>query len=200
MKIFSSFDTKFKQHIIEREQKKHWKENIKVVSHGKVYYNLFVIFPSFFIVFWIVLYLVILFLLWWSISTDFKSLYYIVWLVVFLLLFIPLIVKILKKYIDYILDFLVVNSHNIIYYNQEWILNRKWKTIDNEKVKTITVEKKWLLKSIFNFWNIVILTEWTSWNEEWEWEIKFSFLDEPDNVKHDIFNIINPVEKKIKIE
>jgi len=196
MKIFSSFDTGFKKQIIEREQKKYWKGHFKVISYGKFYYYFYIVLPSFFVAFWVVLYLVLLFILWWSISTDFKSLYYIVWLVVFLLVFIPLIFKIIKKYIDYILDFLVVNPYNIIYYNQEWILDRKWRTINIEMIKTITVKKEWLLRSIFNFWNIVILTEWTEWNEEWQWEINFSFLDNPDNIKHEIFNIINLSEKR----
>lgn len=188
MKIFSSFDTNFKQQIIEREQKKYWKKNFLVISHGRFYYFFYIILPTFFISFWAILYLILFFVLAWSIWNDFKSLYYIIWTIVFFLTFLPLWFKVLKKYIDYILDFLIVNPYNIIYYNQEWILNRKWRTIDIEKIKTITVKKEWILRSIFNFWNIVILTEW---DEQWTWEINFSFLDDPDNIKNNIFTIIN---------
>ena len=195
MKIFSSFDTEFKNQILEREQKKYWKDNVKTISYGRFYYYFFVLLPAIFTWIWAILYLVILFVIVHRISDNFIVLYYIVWLFIFLITFVPLVLKLIKRYIDYILDFLIVNPRSIIYYNQEWILHRKWRTIDNEKIKTITVEKKGLLRSILNFWNIVILTEW---DEVWWWEIKFYFLDNPDKVKQDIFNIINTSEDKTK--
>lgn len=192
MKIFSTFDTEFKRKIIENEKKKYWDKHFKVVSHWKFYYYFFVILPSIFTWIWIIVYLIILFLIWMNISDDFKLAYYIIWFILFLILFVPLIFKIIKKYIDYILDFIVINPYNIIYYDQESILNRKWRTVDVEKIKTVTVKKEWLLRSIFNFWNIVILTEW---DEQWQWEINFSFIDNPDVVKQEIFDIINSREK-----
>jgi len=195
MKILSSFDTEFKKQILEREQKKHWKDKVKIISYGRFYYYFFVLLPAVLTWIWAIFYLGVLFVIWQYIPDNFIALYYIIWFIIFLLIFIPIVLKILKRYIDYILDFLIVNPKAIIFYDQEWILNRKWRIIDNEKIKTITVEKSWLLRSVFNFWNIVILTEW---DELWWWEIKFYFLDNPDKVKQDIFNIINPSEDKTK--
>jgi len=95
-----------------------------------------------------------------SISSEFKMAYIIFWLIVFLVLFIPLWLKLLKKYIDYILDFILITPGILVHYDQEWLLSRKWRTIDVEKIKTVTVNKSWLIRSMFNFWNIIILTEW----------------------------------------
>jgi len=191
MKIFSSFDTNFKQEIINNEEKKYWNDKIKLISHGKIYYYFFILFPTIFVLLSIIFYIIILFLIWQTIPEIIKSIYYIVWFIFLLIIFVPSVIKLIKKYIDYILDFLIITPDSAIYYNQEWILNRKWRTIDVEKIKTITVNKKGILQSTFNFWNIVILTEW---DEQWQWEINFHFVDDPDNVKHDIFNIINSVE------
>lgn len=195
MKIFSSFDTNFKQEVIDREKDKYWNNYFKVVSHGRFYYHFFIILPTVFAIFWAIAYLIILFMLWWGIPEDFKTMYYVFWLIIFFIIFVPLAFRILKKYIDYILDFFVATPRNIIYYNQEWILNRKWRTIDIDKIKTITVKREWILRSIFNFWNIVILTEW---DEKWEWEIDISFIDDPDKVKNNIFDIINSWESKMQ--
>lgn len=188
MKIFSSFDTNFKQEVIDREKKKYWDKHFIIVSHGKFYYYFFVVIPTVLWIFGAIIYLTIFLVLWLSVSQDFKTIYYIIWLLMFFVFFSPLVMNIIKKYIDYILDFFVVNPRNIIYYNQEWLLNRKWRTISLEKIKTISVKKEWLLRSIFNFWNIIILTEW---DEKWEWEINISFIDNPDIVKHNIFEIVN---------
>ena len=82
---------------------------------------------------------------------------------------------------------MVVTPESLIHYNQEWIFTRRWRTVDVEKIKTISVNKDWLLRSLFNFWNIVILTEW---DEKWAWEINFAFIDDPDNVKFRVLEII----------
>lgn len=187
MKIFSSFDTKFKQEVIEKEWKKHWKENFSTISHGKFYKFLHIIFPIIFLVFWLIIWIVLLIWIWGFIPKDMKVFYYIVWLIILLLSTIPISLKIFKSYINYILDFVVVNPYNIIYYDQEWIFDRSWRTIDVDKIKTISVKKNWLIRSFFNYWNLIILTEW---DEQGIWEINFTFVDNPDKIKRDIFEII----------
>ena len=186
MKIFSSFDTEFMDNIINREKERYW-DDVYVISHGKFYYYFYIIFPTVFLVVWFILSLFILYYLAKDIHWDSKQVVYIVWIILLFVVFIPAIVKLTKKYIDYILDFVVVTPDSLIYYNQEGIFSRKWRTVDVEKIKTITVNKDGLLRSLFNFGNIVILTEW---DEQWAWEINFSFIDDPDNVKFKVLNII----------
>ena len=186
MKIFSSFDTNFRNEIIEREKERYWND-IFVISHGKFYYYFYIITPTVFLAVWALLYFLVLYYLASDIHWDWKTWVYVTWFILFFIIFIPAIFKLLKKYIDYILDFVVVTPKQLISYNQEWILSRKWRTVDVDKIKTITVNKDGLLRSLFNFWNIIILTEW---DEQWTWEINFSFIDDPDNVKFKVLNII----------
>ena len=192
MKIFSSFDTDFKKQILDREIEKYGKNNVYVISHGKFYYYFYLIVPAIFLLVGSIFYFVMLYYLANDIAGDWKSYVYITGIIVFFVAIIPVLIKLLKKYIDYILDFLVVTPDSLIHYNQEWIFTRRWRTVDVEKIKTISVNKDGILRSLFDFWNIVILTEW---DEKWAGEINFAFIDRPDDVK---FRILEIVEKKEK--
>ena len=187
MRIFSTFDTEFKQKILNEMKEKFGEDNVMEITHGRFYYYFVVILPAIFLTVSIIFYLVSLFYIAWQVNSDFKFVYYIVALLLFFFIFAPLILKIIKTYIDYILDFVIVTPNELIYYNQEGILSRKWRTIDTEKIKTITVNKSGFIRSIFNFWNIVVLSEW---DEQWEGEINFSFIDDPENLKMKMLKII----------
>jgi len=187
MKIFSSFDTNFRKEILEREKKEFWEDKVLLITHGRFFYYFSVLLPAILTLFLAIIYWIIVFYIKDALK-DVWSIYWIVSLVIFIVIFFPIWFWILKKYIDYILDFVVVTPDKLIYYNQEGIFSRKWRTIDAEKIKTITVDKTGILRSIFNFGNIVILTEW---DEKWEWEINFKFVDDPDNIKFRISEIID---------
>jgi uncharacterized membrane protein YdbT with pleckstrin-like domain len=49
--------------------------------------------------------------------------------------------KILKKIIDYYMDFAIVTPEHIVAYNQKGIFSRESRSIDVDKIKTITVNK-----------------------------------------------------------
>ena len=187
MKIFSSFDTNFRKEIFEREKKEFWEDNVLLITHGRFFYYFSVLLPAILALFLAIIYWVIVFYI-NEVLKDAWYMYWIVSLIIFVVIFFPIWLWILKKYIDYVLDFVVVTPDKLIYYNQEWIFSRRWRTVDAEKIKTITVNKTGILRSIFNFGNIVILTEW---DEKWEWEINFKFVDDPDNVKFRISEIID---------
>lgn len=188
MKIFSSFDTNFKNEIIKKEKAKYGDKHFKVISYWEYYYYFFILLPLIFLSLMTIAYLIIFFMIGSYISTDFKSIYYPIWSIFLIIVLLIYWFKILKKYIDYTSDFLVVTPDNLIHYDQEGVFSRKWRTIDLSKVKTITVEKKWLLRSIFNFWNIVVLTEG---DEKWSGEIIMHYISNPDKVKQWIFKIMN---------
>jgi len=187
MKIFSSFDINFAHKILEREKQIHWPENVLLITHSKFFYYFRVLFPAILVGIMMVIYLTLYFYLWSRIPTDFKFFYYFSGLIFFVVLFFPLWFKILRKYIDYILDFMVVTPKMLIYYDQKWIFTRRWRTVDADKIKTITVSKSWLLWSIFNFWSMMVLSEW---DEQWAGEINFKFIDAPEELKVKILKII----------
>jgi len=187
MKIFSTFDTNFKKEIFKREQELFWKDKVMLVTHGRFFYYFSVVLPAIISLVFAVVYWVLLIYL----ADFFHSVGWFYWtmgFIFFVIIFLPIWLGIFKKYIDYILDFIVVTPDKLIYYNQEGIFSRRWRTIDAEKIKTITVNKSGIIRSIFNFWNIVILTEG---DEQWQWEINFKFVDDPDNVKFKISEIID---------
>jgi len=187
MRILSSFDTNFANEVLEREKQIYWPEKVLLVTHGRFFYYFMILIPTIFFVLAIIIYFVSYFYFWSYIPKDFRTLYYILGFVFFIIIFFPLWFKILKRYIDYILDFIVVTPKALIYYNQEWILKRRWRTVDTDKIKTITVDKSWLLWSMFNFWSMIVLSEW---DEQWAWEINFKFVDAPDELKLKILKII----------
>ena len=186
MKIFSSFDTDFKKKLVEKE-KEVYKDKVYVISHGKFYYYFYIIVPTILLILGMILYFVVLYYTSSSLGSDTETFINIVWVIVFFVIFVPAWIKMLKKYIDYIMDFVIVTPKNLISYNQEWIFTRKWRTVDVEKIKTISVNKDGILRSLFNYGNIVILTEW---DEKWAGEINFSFIDDPDNVKFKVMDIV----------
>ncbi len=187
MKFLSTFDSNFKQDILNKNIDKYWKDEVFLIIHGRFYYYFYIVLPIVFSFVWLIFYITIFFYLLSFISSGFKTVYILFWLLILLVLFIPLWLKLFKKYIDYILDFIIITPKNLIHYDQEWLLSRKWRTIDVEKIKTLTVNKSWLLRSMFNFWNIIILTEWA---ELWEWQIDFYYVDEPEKVKNIIVDIM----------
>lgn len=194
MKIFSSFDTNFKNEVIEREGKKYWRDSFMVVSYGRFYYLFFVLIPWIFLVVWTIVY-IFLMIYFAHLAWEMVWIYYLFLIFLLLILLLPALFRFIKKYIDYILDFVVVNPYSMIYYNQEWIFNRKWRTVEVDKIKTVTVRKDTFMKSLFNYWSIVILTEW---DDSWTWEINFHYIDDPDNIKTKIFDIINSKDDKFK--
>jgi len=187
MKIFSSFDTEFKNKLLEKEKEKYGKDKVILISHGKFYYYFYIIFPTILLFLWVIAYYYILFSITSELNDDMASAVKWFGYILMFMWFIPLAIKLIKKYIDYVMDFLIVTPITLVYYNQEWIFTRRWRTVDVEKIKTISFNKDGILRSMFNFWNIIILTEW---DEKWTGEINYSFIDDPDTIRDKIYEII----------
>ena len=104
------------------------------------------------------------------------------------ILFLYFIWKTIYVLINFEMDFVIITPKYINTYDQSWLFKRNTKTIGVEKIKSIQTNKKWIIRSIFNFWEIVILTEW---DEEGRWEIKLNYIPFPDKVKQKIVTIMN---------
>jgi len=70
-----------------------------------------------------------------------------------------MIFRVGKVYIDYVLDFTLITPEEAISYNQTGILNRRVKTMQTEKIKTVSVQKSGLLFSLFDNGDIIIFAE-----------------------------------------
>ena len=119
----------------------------------------------------------------WNISDILLN----IWQVFISFLFLYLIYKILYTLINFEMDFVLITLENISFYNQSWLFKRGSKTIWVEKIKSIQANKKWIIRSIFDFWEIIILTEW---DEAWKWEIKLKFIPKPDKIKNKILHLM----------
>jgi len=103
-------------------------------------------------------------------------------------LFIYLIWKTIYSLINFEMDFVIITPKYIDTYNQTWLFKKETKSIGVEKIKSIQTNKKWILRSLFNFWEIIILTEW---DEAWKWEIKLKYIAAPDKIKQKIITLMN---------
>ena len=108
--------------------------------------------------------------------------------IILILLVIYMLLLARARYFNYILDYTVVTPTYISSYNQTWIFSRKIRTIEPSKIKTIDFSSKWIINSIFNFWDIIILLEW---DELWQWEINISFIANPEDIKEKIKDLTN---------
>lgn len=66
---------------------------------------------------------------------------------------------IFKKYLDYKMDFCVVTPNEVAMHNQSWLLKKNSRIIDADKIKTVSADTGGIMKSIFNFWNLIFLSE-----------------------------------------
>ncbi|HCY21573.1 TPA: hypothetical protein DIC40_07170 [Patescibacteria group bacterium] len=60
------------------------------------------------------------------------------------------LIPIIGKWIDYKLDFIVITPDFLIMYDQAGIFNKKVITLNEKSIKTISIERKGFLYSIFN--------------------------------------------------
>ena len=188
MKILSNFDTKYEDSVMEKFRSMYWKENVLSIHRAQIFLVMYLLAPiSTIIISWIIALIVMFY---WD-ENGFDPIIQAIkfWLpflsaILVTLYYLPGLVK---KYIDYSMDFCVITPKEIVSYNQTWIMARKWHSIDTDKIKTITIDKKWFVKSLFNFWTITFLSEWDS---TWKGDIQLNFVSDPDKVKNDIKTLI----------
>ncbi len=180
MQIFSNFDTKLADKMYQKYSESYWSENVLIVFKNNVFLAIYVIIP-------LILYLLFISgVAWLFFIVDFwaPQLNYYKWVVFTIgVIIVTLIVgwKLLKRFIDYEMDFAIITPEEVVFYEQDGILSREGITLNSSKLRSITVEKDWLLRSIFNFGNLLFLAE--GYHED-GWDIRFVYLDDPDNKKY----------------
>jgi len=183
MKILSTFDTEFKKKVIAEEKRKYG-DKVFSIHKWRFFLWLHVLAPAVFLIIWFILLAVGLAMI--DVSETFQIVVNVI-IVMAMWMFVYYWYSVLKQYIDYIMDFAVITPEQIINYNQTGILSRQGRTLDVDKIKTITVGKEWFLRSLFNFGNIIFLSEWDTTSR---WDIELYFIDDPDKVKTKILRTI----------
>lgn len=88
------------------------------------------------------------------------------------------------------MDFCIVTMQEIVAYNQTWLLNRSSRTIDADKIKTVTENASGIIKSLFNFGDLIFLSEWDS--STGTGDISLNYVSDVNHVKNKVRNLIEP--------
>ncbi len=105
----------------------------------------------------------------------------------------------LQNMINQEMDFNVVVPGKILFFNQRWFL---WdsQTMNAHKIKTMNTKYSWLLWSFFNYWDIIILTEW---DQKDNWEMRMDYIWNPTKTVKEIQKVLNndtnTMEKEVNL-
>lgn len=184
MKIFSNFDTTLRQQTFEEYQQTYGLENVLCFWRSRLYYMIKVALPVFFLIVWSLL---SLFFLYRRLDGEYFGYLLSINIIVAIFSLAPVV----GKYIDYKMDFIIVIPHAIMMYEQWGVLKRNVITISTQSIKAISIKKSWLLYSVFDNWDIVILTEWDS---EHNGEIKLRRIPRPEKRRDQMVQVIGMEE------
>lgn len=182
MKIFSSFDTRYKRKLITEKQSQFWVNNVHLIRRSQLFLFVKVQFP-------IILSLIV------GIATTICIDYFLhiemIWSILTgILFFVGMLIpyRVLKHFIDYHMDYCIITPNEIILAEQSGLFKRQMRTLDATKIKSISVQKKRVFKSIFNNGAIVFMSDGDDHNL---WEIDIDYVYNPEEHKTTINHIIN---------
>ena len=185
VKVFSSFDTELDNKLLEKAIETYWKDHVCFIRRDPIYLLIKIVAP---LVWWIVLIWVWLIV---AYAIDLWDLFqtlvqWIVWLTI-LITGLRLAQYSVTKFIDYYMDFTIVTPKNISTFDQTGIFDRSTRTLDISKIKSISVDKKGLSRSLFNYGSIIFFAEW----DAQLWDIKLNYINNPASLEKRILNVIN---------
>lgn len=187
MRIFSSFDTKYKDIVVEKYIQEHGEDNILVLQRSQLFAWIYVYIPA---VIYTTIYIAILYATFTWIQANTVT-----WIVTIIvtLMYIFAIVPIVKRYIDLRLDFTVVAPTWVYLYNQRGIFYRTMSALNIQNIRTINVQKSKLLYTIFDNGDIIFLSEGPdaeSWQSDYAlWHAKIYYVSDPEAKKDRIQQI-----------
>jgi len=85
------------------------------------------------------------------------------------------------------MDFIIVIPNCMMMYEQWWLFRRNVITISSQSIKTISIKKSWLLYSVFDNGDIIILTEW---DVEHNGEVRLRWIPRPEKRRNQMVKII----------
>jgi hypothetical protein len=180
MKIFSAFDTQFKKKSMIEEQKKYGINKVHLLEKSSFFFFKNIFIPLFIVI-------------WTTILSGYISIEYLKtlpWVTIIIMIFIFIIwflyATLFKNYIDYKMDYCIVTPEEIILTEQSWLFKRAVRTLDAKKIKSIYIQKKNLIDSLFNDWSIIFMSD----GDELMWEIVLEYIYDPEKKKEKLQDII----------
>lgn len=180
MKIFSNFDTKLRQTKFEEYKKEYWVNNVLCFGRSKLYRWLKIFLP--FLLLLIVSIFLLIFFYRWLGSSYFAAI-----VIVVLILDFVIAIPVIGKFLDYISDFIIVIPSCIMMYDQSGFFKRNVATISSQSIKMISIKKNTFLYSVFDNWDIVVLTEWDVHDDG---EILFRWVARPEKRRNEITRVV----------
>lgn len=157
VKILSSFDTRLPQDLYIKYSAQYGQENVIFVRRGTIYLVFMAYLPllraTILLGAGILGYFYSL-----QVNDIFVILMYIVLAVVALFWF-YILYQSVSALMNYYLDFTIVTPQQIISYDQHGIFTRNTRAVEIEKIKLVSVNKKWFLRSLFNYGSIEFFAE-----------------------------------------
>jgi len=148
MAIISTFDPKFQNQILQKSVNEYGAENVIHIRKSKLFLWFYVIFPAlgwFITLIWMLTLIILL------IPSHLTLVIVSLTVIIIIARSIPWY-KIVKYLMDYYMDFSIITPQSFIMYDQTGFLKRTSKVIDLDHVRSVSVEKAWLIDSIFNNW------------------------------------------------
>jgi hypothetical protein len=180
MKIFSSFDTRFKTNALQEQQQKHGNQNIHLLEKSEFFFYKKIIVPIVSTIFFTIIL--------WYVLSEYLQISPIINIVVMSIITIMWIVyaAIFKYYIDYKMDYCIVTPHEIILTEQSWIFKRHIRSLDVSKIKSISVQKASIVHWLFNNGYIIFMSD----GDDNHWEITLEYIHNPEKQKWILNNIM----------
>jgi len=173
MKLFSNFDTNIRKKTVDISVQQYGNGNVLCFEKSLLYWFLKIFLPLIQFTF-----LDISLIRFFYYIFDYQ--YLIPIILVVLIVTSPFYIYLVGRYIDYKMDFVIVTPDSLIEYNQTGLFNKKVVTINEKSIKTITVERKGILYSIFNNGNLIFLSE----GDETRGDITFFYVHNPEELRN----------------
>ena len=187
MRIFSNFDTKFRNKVLARQRERFSDEYILVLTRSRYYFYFRVLAH-------LPLYFVLYVALFTSISYFFDAYRFWIILIVSIIFLIIFWIRIGHRFLKYLYDFTIITPKAVFTYKQKGILYSAVKEIPADRIRSIQVTRDTLLQNIFSYGVIDIHADYSKnfhidEDNEPVFIIELTYLDDPLKVKNKISDI-----------
>lgn len=185
MKILSNFDTKAPLVAYQKALAEYGADRVLFFRRHRIYLTFFVVLPCI----GTGLMILIAFLAWRNFASEFFPNVFgnVLFTILFSLIALIVLARITLNYINYLLDYTIVTPRLITSYNQTGFFKREVRTIDTDKIKTITVSGNSFMQSLFNYGSIIFLSEG---DDDDTGDIRLNYLQRPNELKDDVVRVI----------
>jgi len=185
VRIFSSFDTELDEKLVSKAIQEYGKNHVCFVRRDPIYLLIKIVTP---LSLWMIFVWATIIVAYWTNFWDFlQNFMHRVARILIVLSWLRLSVYATTKFIDYYMDFTIITPKNISTFDQTWIFDRATRTLDIEKIKSISVNKKGISRSLFNYWSIIFFAEWDASLGD----ITLNYINNPAALEKRIVNVIN---------